>query len=58
MLRGADRSRAYYTRKQDTADIHRLIEYNLDELDVEYLRTFFRLFDCEGELDELIGRQE
>ena len=42
------------TRPFDAADISRLIEYNRDSLDVDYLRQFFRLFDCEDELDDLL----
>jgi hypothetical protein len=42
------------SREQDTTDIHRLVEYNIETLDVEYLREFFKLFKCEAELDELV----
>lgn len=44
------------SRNHDTSDIHRLFECNSVQLDVEYLRTFFRVVDCEEDLDELIGR--
>ena len=43
-------------RIQDTADIERLFEYNRDRLDIEYMRQFFRLFECEEYLDELLKR--
>jgi predicted nucleotidyltransferase len=43
-------------REQDTPDIHRLVEYNIETLDLEYLREFFKLFKCEAELDDLLRR--
>jgi len=42
-------------RKQDLEDIRRLIVANRDDLDLEELRGYFRLFDREALLDEYLG---
>lgn len=41
---------------RDMADIEQLIKYNYPRLDIGLLREYFRLFDREPELDEIIKR--
>ena len=41
---------------QDMADIERLIEYNYKLLDMSIIREYFKIFNREEELDEIIQR--
>ncbi|MDP2911437.1 MAG: nucleotidyltransferase family protein [Candidatus Omnitrophota bacterium] len=41
---------------RDMADIEQIIKYNYQKIDIELLREYFRLFDREPELDEIIKR--
>jgi hypothetical protein len=42
-------------RHQDLADVERLLE--TAEVDLDRVRDYFRLFDCEKELDDLLSRE-
>lgn len=43
---------------RDMADIEQLIRYNYPRLDTGLVREYFKLFDREAELDEIIKRVE
>ncbi len=41
---------------QDMADIERLIEYNYKSLNISIIREYFKIFNREEELDNLLKR--